>query len=88
MYYSNYTYSQLHSLVLLILECCDNPTKHHAAVYEKYLDKRYKCASHFVRKEVEKGFRLMEVGFHNEPAFPTYFSHPQTPWSLMPMSQK
>ena len=88
MYYSGYTYSQLHSLVMLILECCDNPTKHHSAVYEKYLDKRYKCASHFVRKEIEKGFRLMEFGYSNEPSYTNYYAYPSTAWSIIPGSQK
>jgi len=50
--------SQLRQLLCTILECCDNPQKHHAAVYEKYTDKRYKRASVFVETEVTKGFSL------------------------------
>lgn len=57
-YYSNYTYSQLKPLVSMMLECCENPLKHHAAVYEKYADRRYKRASAFVAAEMEKGFSL------------------------------
>ena len=87
MYYSNYTYGQLYSLVQLILECCDNPAKHHAAVYEKYLDKRYKCASHFVRKELERGFRLMDVGT-NEQAFMNFYAQPLPAWSVPQMPLK
>lgn len=41
-----------------MLECCENPQKHHPAVYEKYTDKRYKRASLFVAAEVAKGFQL------------------------------
>lgn len=42
----------------MILECCENPQKHHSAVYEKYADRRYKRASSFVKGEIEKGFKL------------------------------
>jgi G2/mitotic-specific cyclin 3/4 len=41
-----------------MLECCENPQKHHAAVYDKYTDKRYKRASIFVETELNKGFQL------------------------------
>ncbi|KAF3047091.1 hypothetical protein E8E12_011142 [Didymella heteroderae] len=58
VHYSGYTMSQLRQLVSCIMECCDNPQKHHAAVYEKYTDKRYKRASIFVEAEIAKGFQL------------------------------
>ncbi|KAF1945877.1 hypothetical protein EJ02DRAFT_441427 [Clathrospora elynae] len=58
VHYSGYTLTQLRQLISVILECCDNPQKHHAAVYEKYQDKRYKRASIFVEAEVAKGFSL------------------------------
>ncbi|KAF2028690.1 hypothetical protein EK21DRAFT_101710 [Setomelanomma holmii] len=58
VHYSGYTMSQLRQLLSTILECCDNPQKHHAAVYEKYTDKRYKRASVFVESEISKGFSL------------------------------
>ncbi|CAN9207189.1 unnamed protein product [Alternaria alternata] len=58
VHYSGYTLTQLRQLITVILECCDNPQKHHAAVYEKYTDKRYKRASIFVEAEVSKGFCL------------------------------
>lgn len=61
MYYSNYTYSQLYPLILLILECCDVPQKHHAAIYEKYSDKRFKRASYFAESEIAKGFTAPDV---------------------------
>ena len=35
---SEYTYVQLRPLLLVILECCMNPPKHHVAVSEKYFD--------------------------------------------------
>lgn len=57
--YSNYTYAQLRPLLHGIMECCDNPRHHHLSVYEKYTDKRYKCASTFVEAEILKGFSLL-----------------------------
>ncbi|EMC98463.1 hypothetical protein BAUCODRAFT_121331 [Baudoinia panamericana UAMH 10762] len=58
VYYSNYTYSQLRQLLYAILECCEEPQKHHSAVFEKYMDKRYKRASTFVVGELQKGFAV------------------------------
>ncbi|KAF2087437.1 hypothetical protein K490DRAFT_42060 [Saccharata proteae CBS 121410] len=61
VHYSGYTYAQLRNLVAVMLECSENPQKHHSAVYEKYADKRYKKASHFVEGEIRKGFVLPSV---------------------------
>ncbi|KAH7132633.1 cyclin-like protein [Dendryphion nanum] len=58
VHYSGYTLQQIANLVMIMLECCENPQKHHAAVYEKYTDKRYKRASIFVETELSKGFQL------------------------------
>ncbi|KAK5118926.1 hypothetical protein LTR62_000137 [Meristemomyces frigidus] len=58
VFYSNYTYAQLRQLLVGMLECCESPQKHHAAVFEKYMDKRYKRASTFVETEMRKGFQL------------------------------
>ena len=58
VHYSQYTYSQLHHLVSTILECCQQPQKHHLAVFEKYSDKRYKRVSLFVQHQLQKGFKL------------------------------
>lgn len=58
VFYSNYTYSQLRQLLAAILECCEDPQKHHSAVFEKYVDKRYKRASTFVATEMQQGFQL------------------------------
>lgn len=41
-----------------MLECCRNPEKHHAAVFEKYSDRRYKRASQFVKSTIEDKFKL------------------------------
>ncbi|RMZ85540.1 hypothetical protein DV737_g553, partial [Chaetothyriales sp. CBS 132003] len=58
VHYSGYTFAQLRPLVRLLLECCENARKHHAAVFNKYGDKRYKRASAFVQAELQRGFRL------------------------------
>ncbi|KAI9775108.1 MAG: hypothetical protein M1835_005934 [Candelina submexicana] len=58
VYYSNYTFSQLRSLLVMMIECCESPQKHHSAVFDKYTDKRYKRASLFVEAEMIKGFQL------------------------------
>ncbi len=67
VYYSNYTWSQLRQLLSAILECCEDPHKHHSAVYDKYTDKRYKRASLFVATKLSAGFRLP---IDNPPAQP------------------
>ncbi|KAH8599898.1 cyclin-like protein [Bisporella sp. PMI_857] len=58
VHYSGYTWTQLRPLVALMLECCENPQKHHSAVYEKFSDRRYKRGSLFVQTELERGFVL------------------------------
>lgn len=68
VYYSNYTFRQLHRLLGAILECCADPQRHHGAVFEKYMDKRYKRASTYVRGEVLRGFHLE---FNNRSSFTT-----------------
>jgi G2/mitotic-specific cyclin 3/4 len=61
MHYSGYTFSQLRPLVKLLLECCEDPHRHHQAVFNKYCDKRYKRAAVFVEDEMVKGFSLQDV---------------------------
>lgn len=58
MHYSGYTWMQLRPLVSLMLECCRNPEKHHAAVFDKYSDRRYKRASEYVKTTIASGFKL------------------------------
>ena len=61
VYYSAYTYSQLYSLVLLMVECCEAPHSHHSAVYDKYMDKRFKRASTFAENEIRRGFQPLPI---------------------------
>lgn len=69
-YYSGYTWTQLRPLVSMMLECCENPQKHHGAVYEKYSDRRYKRASFFTQSELQKGFTLPPMHF-SRPSLPS-----------------
>lgn len=56
----------------MIMECCRNPAKHHAAVFDKYSDRRYKRASLFVQAEMDKGFILPSLTFpHTRPSLPS-----------------
>ena len=61
VHYSGYTWSQLRPAVQLLLECCEDPRKHHQAVFNKYCDKRYKRAAAFVETEIQRGFVLRDV---------------------------
>lgn len=60
VHYSGYTWSQLRPAVQLLLDCCDDPRKHHQAVFNKYCDKRYKRAAAFVETEIQRGFVLRD----------------------------
>ncbi|MCJ1481573.1 hypothetical protein MMC06_001732 [Schaereria dolodes] len=82
VYYSNYTYAQLYNLVLLVLESCENPQKHHAAIFDKYSDKRYKRASLYVENEVRKGFKLLAVAGNNVAAASPIYDDKQI-WDRM-----
>ncbi|KAF9892527.1 hypothetical protein FE257_001636 [Aspergillus nanangensis] len=61
VHYGGYTYSQLLPLISLIMECCEMPRKHHAAIYEKYMDRRFKRSSGFAEAEIRNGFRVPEI---------------------------
>jgi G2/mitotic-specific cyclin 3/4 len=61
VYFSGYTYSQLRPLIAAILSCCEDPARHHAAIFEKYADKRFRRASTFVETIMRKGFSLPAV---------------------------
>lgn len=73
MYYSNYTYSQLFSVVLLMIECCEDARKHHSAVFDKYTDKRYKRASYFAESEMKQGFQVSDVASNGAPVFDNFY---------------
>ncbi|KAF2759108.1 G2/mitotic-specific cyclin 3 [Pseudovirgaria hyperparasitica] len=56
IHYSGYTLNQLRHLVNTILECCEDPRKHHQAVFDKYADKKYRSASIYVETELRRGW--------------------------------
>jgi G2/mitotic-specific cyclin 3/4 len=58
VHYSGYTWSQLRPLLCLILDCCQIPKKHHAAVYEKYADRRYNHCAQEVLAQINNGFTV------------------------------
>ncbi|ATY59522.1 G2 mitotic-specific cyclin (Clb3) [Cordyceps militaris] len=58
VYFSGYTWSQLKPLVMMLVECCEHPHRHHAAVYEKYSEKRFKEAATIVQHALDIGFTL------------------------------
>ncbi|KAJ6036640.1 hypothetical protein N7540_000919 [Penicillium herquei] len=57
-FWSGYVYNQLIPLMRTMLDCCQNPQSHHQAIYEKYLDRRFKRASLFVEGEMQRDFTL------------------------------
>ncbi|TAQ88610.1 hypothetical protein B7494_g3046 [Chlorociboria aeruginascens] len=72
VYYSGYTWTQLRPLVSMIMGCCENPQKHHSAVFEKYSDRRYKRASLFVQAEMTNGYVLPAIQYANSrPSLPS-----------------
>ncbi|RAL59250.1 hypothetical protein DID88_006965 [Monilinia fructigena] len=80
VYYSGYTWNQLKPLVSLVIECCENARKHHAAVFEKYSDRRYKRASTYVEDQMIKGFQIPGIIRHRSSA-PTVPTVPTVPTS-------
>ncbi|KAL9016803.1 MAG: hypothetical protein Q9185_005847 [Variospora sp. 1 TL-2023] len=76
-YYSNYTYAQLYNLMVLMVECCEDPRKHHAAIFDKYTDKRYKRASLFSETEMRRGFQIMDINSNSMSCWQTQFEDSQ-----------
>ncbi|KAK2603697.1 B-type cyclin [Conoideocrella luteorostrata] len=58
VHYSGYTWVQLRPLVTMIIDCCERPRLHHAAVFEKYQERRFKEASTVVQHALDAGFTL------------------------------
>ncbi|KAI9158715.1 G2/mitotic-specific cyclin-4 [Paramyrothecium foliicola] len=57
-HWSGYTWTQLKPLVTMLLECCEEPRLHHAAIFDKYSEKRFKEASTIVQECLDAGFML------------------------------
>ncbi|KAK0635388.1 cyclin-like protein [Bombardia bombarda] len=58
VHYSGYTLSQLRPLLMMITECCQEPRKHHGAVFDKYSHQKYKYYSTRVKEIIANGFEL------------------------------
>ncbi|KAF2863116.1 A/B/D/E cyclin [Piedraia hortae CBS 480.64] len=58
VHYSQHTLKQLRPLLTALAECCEDPKRHHGAVFEKYSESRYKRAATFVSAEMARGFGL------------------------------
>lgn len=56
----------------MMIECCEHPHLHHAAVYEKYCEKRFKEAAHVVQDALDAGFTLP----HHSAPIRCMVSHP------------
>ena len=54
-----------------MLDCLVDPIKHHSAIYDKYMDKRFKCASQFVKNEMSKGYRAHSIAANDKQTYQT-----------------
>lgn len=45
----------------IMMECCEDPTRHHQAIFEKYSDRRFKRAALYVEAQIKGGFKLLPV---------------------------
>lgn len=50
-----------------MMDCCENPRRHHAAIFEKYADRRFKRASVFVENELATDFALPKIADLSDP---------------------
>ncbi|KAJ5782555.1 hypothetical protein N7457_004329 [Penicillium paradoxum] len=66
-FYSGYLYAQLIPVLTTMMECCENPRRHHAAIFEKYSDRRFKRAALFVEAELATDFALPEPSELKDP---------------------
>lgn len=62
-----------------MVECCENPRKHHSAIFDKYNDKRFKRASHFVETEMRRGFQVLDI-LAGSGSYPELYE-PKKSWS-------
>lgn len=58
MYYLSYAQSQLKLLVTMIMEFFKNPKGHYSAIFQKYINHKYKYALTYVKNVIDKGFTL------------------------------
>ncbi|KAI9834275.1 MAG: hypothetical protein M1826_004199 [Phylliscum demangeonii] len=58
VHYSGYAYCQLHLLMRTLLDCCQDPEKHHLAVFKKYCDRDYAYMAKYVEEQVWQDFQV------------------------------
>lgn len=56
----------------MMLECCDKPHEHHAVIYDKYADRKFKEAALLVQQALSNGFTLPRP---DKPARTSHASH-------------
>lgn len=61
VHYSGYTLSQLKPLIKMLFECCQNPRRHHSAVFDKYATPKYKNSSTYVEERMQSGVTLARL---------------------------
>ncbi|KAJ5894058.1 hypothetical protein N7495_005749 [Penicillium taxi] len=66
-HFSGYIYQQLVPALKVLIECCEDAHRHHAAIYDKYQERRFKRASVFVQCEIEGGFVIPEPTWLDNP---------------------
>ena len=59
-----------------MLDCLHDPTRHHGAIYEKYTDKRFKCASQFVSNEMARGYRAPSLATNEKQTYHDLYLEP------------
>ncbi|GMF46738.1 unnamed protein product [[Candida] boidinii] len=56
VFYSGYTESQLEPLADVLIDCCIDYKNHHKAIFDKYLERRFKRSSAFVQDFIKSAY--------------------------------
>ena len=67
MFYSGYTWRQLYSTMLVLLDCVTHQREHHPSVFAKYAEKKFKRASRFVEEYMSQ---QQYIGITEENVYP------------------
>jgi hypothetical protein len=69
MFYSGYTWRQIHPTVLILLDCLTDPRRHHPSTFSKYSERKFKRASRFVEDYMSQG-QYIEITEENINTYP------------------
>lgn len=47
--------------MITMMECCEDPHRHHQAIFEKYSDRRFKRAALYVEAQLKGDFKLLPI---------------------------